>query len=426
MTAASAPRVLVVSPFAEPFAWYDRHISLLPDEGVRTRSFTLVYTDVAQPAADARRVQARLVRQDPSDAGGALRVAATAARPPRLAPGRRQAFHEDAGRASDPALDSRRCWASRHTRGVSVSCSLVLGILCALALAPLVWRRTLAAMGGAVAVTAVVALLVVSTAAAAPFVAWRIVEDVRYTSRYTSPQAERIGGDMAGIDWHLYTLAARPHPPARHLLRRPSAAAAARPDRDPLLVGLRPAAADPRRRSARCRLGPRLGQAARRAPACGSGPCHGSTCRTASRGSTTSRGCGGDRGRRRARRRQPLLRPGRLRGAAGARRRGVAPRAASAARARVPDRACRGRGGADVAAAGGRVARALAVLPRVRAVRGARRSSPGDGSSRLARRSTAGARRPCSPCSRPRSSCCSRSTSTTSRCGRSTRGRSGR
>jgi hypothetical protein len=82
---------------------------------------------------------------------------------------------------------------------------LVLGILCALALAPLVWRRTLAAMGGAVAGAAAVALLVVSTAAAAPFVAWRIVEDVRYTSRYTSPQAERIGGDMAGIDWHLYT-----------------------------------------------------------------------------------------------------------------------------------------------------------------------------------------------------------------------------
>jgi hypothetical protein len=49
VTAASAPRVLVVSPFAEPFAWYDKQISLLPDEGVRTRSFTLVYTDRRDP-----------------------------------------------------------------------------------------------------------------------------------------------------------------------------------------------------------------------------------------------------------------------------------------------------------------------------------------------------------------------------------------
>src|SRR4051794_39143075 len=82
---------------------------------------------------------------------------------------------------------------------------LALGIVIALGLAPFVWRRTLAAVGGAVVVAGVVALLVISTAAAAPFVAWRIVEDVHYTSRLTSPQAERIGGDMAGIDWHVYT-----------------------------------------------------------------------------------------------------------------------------------------------------------------------------------------------------------------------------
>jgi hypothetical protein len=82
---------------------------------------------------------------------------------------------------------------------------LAIGIVVAAVLAPLVWRHTLAAVGGALGVAALISLLAVSTAAAAPFVAWRIVEDVHYTSRYTSPQAERIGGDMAGIDWHLYT-----------------------------------------------------------------------------------------------------------------------------------------------------------------------------------------------------------------------------
>lgn len=97
---------------------------------------------------------------------------------------------------------------------------LAVGIVAALTLAPLVWRHTLAATSGAVVVAGLVALVIVSTTAAAPFVAWRIVEDVRYTSRLTRPQAERIGGDDAGIDWRAYTwLRMRLPPRATYALR---------------------------------------------------------------------------------------------------------------------------------------------------------------------------------------------------------------
>ena len=39
-----------------------------------------------------------------------------------------------------------------------------------------------------------------STVAAAPFVAWRIVQDTRYTSKLTRAEAERAGGESAHVD----------------------------------------------------------------------------------------------------------------------------------------------------------------------------------------------------------------------------------
>src|SRR3954469_8796509 len=75
---------------------------------------------------------------------------------------------------------------------------IVLGLLAAAVLAPFVWRSLRRSLPLAESVLLAVSLL--STVAAAPFLAWRIVEDVRYTSRLTHPQAERIGGDMQHID----------------------------------------------------------------------------------------------------------------------------------------------------------------------------------------------------------------------------------
>ena len=75
---------------------------------------------------------------------------------------------------------------------------IVLGVLTVVVLVPFVWRSLRRSLPLAESLLLAVSLL--STVAAAPFLAWRIVEDVRYTSRLTHPQAERIGGDMQHID----------------------------------------------------------------------------------------------------------------------------------------------------------------------------------------------------------------------------------
>ena len=43
-----------------------------------------------------------------------------------------------------------------------------------------------------------------TTVAAGPFVLWRVVEDIRYTSRLTAQQAEEIGANMNGLDERVF------------------------------------------------------------------------------------------------------------------------------------------------------------------------------------------------------------------------------
>jgi|SRR5581483_595466 len=80
---------------------------------------------------------------------------------------------------------------------------LAIGVLIGLALAVVVWRRlrpALAPSEAAAAVTVVVAFLLATTVAAAPFVAWRIVEDTRSNSSLTRSEAEAVGAQTAHLD----------------------------------------------------------------------------------------------------------------------------------------------------------------------------------------------------------------------------------
>lgn len=80
---------------------------------------------------------------------------------------------------------------------------LAVGLLIGAVLAIVVWRRlhpALAPSEAAGAVTAVVALVLASTVAAAPFVAWRIVEDTRSNSALTQAEAARAGAEDAKVD----------------------------------------------------------------------------------------------------------------------------------------------------------------------------------------------------------------------------------
>jgi hypothetical protein len=80
---------------------------------------------------------------------------------------------------------------------------LAIGLLIGSWLALVVWRRLRQALAGsdaAAPVTVAVALVLASTVAAAPFVAWRIVEDTCSNSRLTRAEAERAGGESAHVD----------------------------------------------------------------------------------------------------------------------------------------------------------------------------------------------------------------------------------
>ncbi|HST16924.1 MAG TPA: hypothetical protein VLK36_04600 [Gaiellaceae bacterium] len=80
---------------------------------------------------------------------------------------------------------------------------LAVGLLLGAVVAVVVWRRLRRSLAGheaATAVAALVAFVLASTVAAAPFVAWRIVEDARYTSALTRAEAERAGGESAHVD----------------------------------------------------------------------------------------------------------------------------------------------------------------------------------------------------------------------------------
>lgn len=80
---------------------------------------------------------------------------------------------------------------------------LAIGVLIGIAAALVAWRRlgpTFAGASGVQVASVVVALVFASVAAAAPYVAWRIVEDARSNSRMTRLEAEQVGGQVAHVD----------------------------------------------------------------------------------------------------------------------------------------------------------------------------------------------------------------------------------
>jgi hypothetical protein len=83
---------------------------------------------------------------------------------------------------------------------------LVLGLVAAAALVLFGRRRIAAELG--VPLRSAVSLATIATLAttvlAGPFVLWRVVEDIRYTSRLTTVQAEEIGADMNSLDEQVF------------------------------------------------------------------------------------------------------------------------------------------------------------------------------------------------------------------------------
>jgi hypothetical protein len=83
---------------------------------------------------------------------------------------------------------------------------IVLGLLAAAALARPVWRALRGSLGYGEAerwAAVILAASLLPVVATAPFLAWRVVEDLRYTSRLTPAQAERRGGATIALDPRL-------------------------------------------------------------------------------------------------------------------------------------------------------------------------------------------------------------------------------
>jgi hypothetical protein len=83
---------------------------------------------------------------------------------------------------------------------------LVLGLAAAAALLLLAPARIAAELGVPVrsAVSLATLATLATTVAAGPFVLWRVVEDIRYTARLTTQQAEEIGANMNGLDERVF------------------------------------------------------------------------------------------------------------------------------------------------------------------------------------------------------------------------------
>ena len=82
---------------------------------------------------------------------------------------------------------------------------LVLSLLVGVAAAPFVWRRLCSLLGSSRGASrwtvAVLAVAFVSAIGTAPFLSWRIVQDLRYTISISQDVAERIGayeGNLSG------------------------------------------------------------------------------------------------------------------------------------------------------------------------------------------------------------------------------------
>lgn len=92
--------------------------------------------------------------------------------------------------------------------GVFGTILLALGLALGAGLGFVAWRRLRALLGSAGApgssAAVVLAVALASSAGAAPFVAWRIVQDLRYTTGISRENAERIGAFENSLDGGVF------------------------------------------------------------------------------------------------------------------------------------------------------------------------------------------------------------------------------
>jgi len=81
---------------------------------------------------------------------------------------------------------------------------LVLGLLAGAVYARLVRGSVWSAVGGSVAVGSVVLALIATTVGAVPFIAWRVVEDIRYTSALDPYIVPRYGVSVYGVHPEIF------------------------------------------------------------------------------------------------------------------------------------------------------------------------------------------------------------------------------
>ena len=108
------------------------------------------------------------------------------------------------------SADRRRTLDSRHVEGLPQDpgafgfALLILGLLAGAVYARLVRGSVWSAVGGSVAVGWVVLALTATTVGAAPFIAWRVVEDIRYTSALDPYIVPRYGVSVYGVHPEIF------------------------------------------------------------------------------------------------------------------------------------------------------------------------------------------------------------------------------
>ena len=107
---------------------------------------------------------------------------------------------------------------------------LLVGLSGGAVFAWLIRERVLAAVDGVRGIAAIVLLLTATTLGAAPFVVWRIVEDIRYTSGIDPWLAPRYGVSVSGVHPEIFDNALKHIPPGDtyYLATKPGVAFGAR------------------------------------------------------------------------------------------------------------------------------------------------------------------------------------------------------
>lgn len=90
---------------------------------------------------------------------------------------------------------------------------LLIGLACGAIFAWLIRRRVAEAVDGVRGVAAIALLLTATSLGAAPFVVWRIVEDIRYTSGIDPWLAPRYGVSVSGVHPEIFDNAVKHIPP---------------------------------------------------------------------------------------------------------------------------------------------------------------------------------------------------------------------